>query len=79
MQYWNDLSIDFMSEESDDPDDSNCLIIHKLPWVSESKFKVEAVLIITGLISRCFNHSPPPLSGWGSGAWYTESSGFESH
>lgn len=39
MQYWNDLSIDFMSEESDDPDDSNCLIIHKLPWVSESEYK----------------------------------------
>ena len=41
MQYWNDLSIDFMSEESDDPDDSNSLIIHKLPWVSESEFKVK--------------------------------------
>ena len=31
MRYWQDLSIDFMSEESDDPSDSNRLIVHKLP------------------------------------------------
>ena len=37
MQYWQDLSLDFMSEESDDPNDSNCLIVHKLPWLSESE------------------------------------------
>ena len=37
IQYWQDLSIDFMSEESDDPSDCNNLIIHRLPWLSESK------------------------------------------
>jgi len=37
MQYWQDRSLHFMSEESDDPNDSNCLIVHKLPWLSESE------------------------------------------
>lgn len=37
MQYWKDLTIDFMFEESDDPADGNAFIVHKLPWVSDGK------------------------------------------
>ena len=40
MKYWQELSVDFMSLESDDPDDSNSLIVHKLPWCSNSMFSI---------------------------------------
>ena len=33
-QYWKGLSVDFMTDESDDEDDGNCIIEHKLPWRS---------------------------------------------
>lgn len=33
-KYWNDLSLEFMTEESDDEDDPNSIIEHKLPWRS---------------------------------------------
>ena len=35
MKYWEKLRIDDMSEESDDPDDPNTLIIHKLQQRSQ--------------------------------------------
>ena len=35
MKYWRSLTIDEMSEESDDPEDCNSLILHKLPWRSQ--------------------------------------------
>ena len=35
MKHWKDVSLEFMSEESDDPDNPNVLIIHKLPWRSK--------------------------------------------
>lgn len=35
MKYWKHISIDEMSEESDDPEDPNTLVIHKLPWCSQ--------------------------------------------
>lgn len=34
VKYWNDLSVVFMTEESNDEDDPNCIIEHKLPWHS---------------------------------------------
>ena len=34
LRYWDDLSLEFMTEESDDEDDFNCIIEHKLPWRS---------------------------------------------
>ena len=34
VKYWNDLSLEFMTEESDNEDDPNCIIEHKLPWRS---------------------------------------------
>lgn len=35
MKYWEKLTIDEMSEESDDPGDPNTLIVHKLSWCSQ--------------------------------------------
>ena len=35
MKYWEKLCIDDMSEESDDPNDPNTLIVHKLQWRSQ--------------------------------------------
>jgi len=35
MKYWDKLTIDDMSEESDDPNDPNTLIVHKLQWRSQ--------------------------------------------
>ena len=34
---WKQLSYLYMTEESDDPDDSSVIVHHKLPWRSESK------------------------------------------
>lgn len=39
-KYWEDLSIDYMSEESDSPDCANTLVIHKLPWRSEGVYVI---------------------------------------
>ena len=38
MKYWDKLSVDEMSEEYDDPEDPNNLIIHKLPWCSKGMY-----------------------------------------
>ena len=35
-KYWKELSVEFMSDESDDEQDSNTFIIHQLSWRSES-------------------------------------------
>lgn len=35
MKYWEKLTIDGMSEESDDLSDTNSLIVHKLSWRSQ--------------------------------------------
>ena len=51
MKYWKDVSLEFMSEESDDPDNPNVLIIHKLPWRSKGNlswpYNIIIVIIIT--------------------------------
>lgn len=39
-KFWQALSLEYMSEESDDPDDSNSLIVHKLPWCSLGKCRM---------------------------------------
>ena len=36
-KHWKQLGIDYMTEESDDPTDPNAIVIHPLPWRSESK------------------------------------------
>ena len=36
-KYWEHLSYLYMTEESDDPDDSTGIIEHKLTWRSDSK------------------------------------------
>lgn len=34
LQYWDPLSLDYMTEESDDESDPSRIIEHKLPWRS---------------------------------------------
>lgn len=40
ISYWRELSFSYMTEESDDPDDQNLIVQHKLPWRSESEYFV---------------------------------------
>ena len=39
MKYWEQLSLSFMTEESDDENDPNCIIEHKLTWRSKGIHK----------------------------------------
>lgn len=36
-KYWKNLSFKYMTEESDDAEDENAVIEHKLMWRSQSK------------------------------------------
>ena len=38
-QYWEPLSLDFMTEESDDDNDPTVIVEHKLPWRSSGTFE----------------------------------------
>ena len=38
LQYWDPLTIDCMTEESDDDNDSTHIVEHKIPWRSPGKF-----------------------------------------
>ena len=40
LKHWKQLNVNYMTEESDDPEDSNCIIIHPLPWRSESQWNL---------------------------------------
>ena len=42
-QYWEVLTLDYMTEESDDESDPNCIVEHKLPWRSNGKCGMHAV------------------------------------
>ena len=35
-KYWCQLTVDFMTEESDNDDDGNLLVVHQLQWRSKS-------------------------------------------
>lgn len=37
-KHWKQLGIEYMTEESDDPNDANSIVIHSLPWRSESEY-----------------------------------------
>ena len=37
-KYWKFLSLVYMTEESDDPDNPNGIVEHKLEWRSDSKY-----------------------------------------
>lgn len=39
-KHWKQLSMECMTEESDDPTDPNAIVIHPLPWRSESEYKM---------------------------------------
>ena len=36
-KFWHKLSLAYVTEESDDPDNPNGIIEHKLQWCSQSK------------------------------------------
>ena len=36
MVHWKQLTLEYMTEESDDPDDSSLIVEHKLQWRSQS-------------------------------------------
>ena len=46
MKYWQTLSLLYITEESDDPDNPNGIIEHKLHWCSQSKF-INEISVIT--------------------------------
>ena len=37
-KYWKHLSLYYVTEESDDPENPNGIVEHHLPWRSESEF-----------------------------------------
>ena len=37
LERWGKLSYHYMTEESDDPEEPNHIVMHKLEWRSESK------------------------------------------
>ena len=37
---WLKLTYKYMTEESDDEEDSNCIILHKIEWRSDSEFNI---------------------------------------
>ena len=41
QKYWVHLNLNYMTEESDDADNPNGIIEHKLPWRSPSKSVVQ--------------------------------------
>ena len=45
-KYWQKLSLLYITEESDDPDNPNGIIEHKLHWCSQSKF-INEISVIT--------------------------------
>ena len=45
-KYWLKLSLLYITEESDDPDNPNGIIEHKLHWCSQSKF-INEISVIT--------------------------------
>ena len=40
LQYWNDITLDHMSEESDYPSNTEVIVIHNLLWRPEGRFYV---------------------------------------
>lgn len=45
-KYWKNLSFKYMTEESDDAEDENAVIEHKLTWRSQSKLFKSLVYIL---------------------------------
>ena len=39
MKLWKAMSYSYTTEESDDPVNPNNLVIHKLPWRSDSEYR----------------------------------------
>ena len=37
-KFWNAITVDFMSEESDKSDDTGVIVVHRLPWRSNGSY-----------------------------------------
>ena len=61
-RYWKFLSVEYMTEESDDPDDDNVIIERKLTWRSESEFTTHALVAEPGGLGRGAIQSPPNIT-----------------
>ena len=51
MKHWNQLTLEYMTEESDDPEDESVIIEHRLQWRSESKYCITTQAL--GYINSC--------------------------
>ncbi len=58
LQYWDPLTLDYMTEESDDDSDQSRIVEHKIPWRSSGKYTV----LIMKHPNNENNHTPIPLT-----------------
>lgn len=49
QQYWDPLTLDYMTEESDDESDPSRIIEHKLPWRSPGKISIAENIVVINL------------------------------
>lgn len=47
-KYWADLTMEYMTEESDCSSDDNCIVEHKVPWRSKGKGAKVAIFRLLG-------------------------------
>ena len=52
---WSMLSFQYMTEESDDDEEPNAIVLHKLSWRSESK------LCCNAMFTMCIIYSPQQI------------------
>lgn len=62
VKYWSQLTVDFMTEESDDDDDRNALVVHHLLWRSKSKLVQHVLAVLCELTLLCLNSRVVRLS-----------------
>ena len=45
MKYWKHITLAYLTEESDDPDNPNGIIEHKIPWRSQGKIYIKKNMV----------------------------------
>ena len=67
-KYWKHLSLAYVTEESDDPDNPNGIIEHKLLWRSESELNYGVMHRHRKIVALCWlAHPSPQLLGASAG------------
>ena len=64
LRYWENLTVQYMTEESDMEDDSGVIVTHKLPWRSQSMLSSVSCLmniVATSYIHICREYLWPPM------------------